>query len=321
MTKEIVTEIVIVMGFNAGGKTTIVEEFVADGYHRLNRDEMGGSLDSQAKAAREAICEGHKVVLDNTYLTVDSRESIIAVGEEHNVPVRCVHLTTSFEDAQLNACLRMVQRTGRLLMPEDFKGEFKNDPNMFPPAALYAARKRFQPPKENEGFSTVEKREFVRTWPSNYTNKAIFLDYDNTLRHNTGNELWPEDPSEVQLLPRRTEKLEQCIRDEFILLGASNQSAIAKAGKPRGITNETAVACYERTNELLGLKIDYMFCPHQVPPITCYCRKPGSGIGAYFIVKYKLDPHRCIMVGDQTSDLTFAQRCGFKYEDEKDFFK
>ena len=315
-------EIVIVMGFNAGGKTTIVQEFVADGYHRLNRDEMGGSLDGQAKAAKEFLCEGHyKVVLDNTYLTVESRESIIQVGKELDVPVRCVHLTTSFEDAQLNACLRMVQRTGRLLMPEDFKGEFKNDPNMFPPVALFSAKKRFRPPKEAEGFSVVEEREFVRKWPADHTNKAILLDYDDTLRRSTGNERWPEDPSEVELLPGRTAKLQQCVKDGYVLLGVSNQSAVAKAGKPRGITHDTAVACFERTNELLGLKIDYMFCPHRIPPVTCYCRKPGSGIGAYFILKYKLNPEECIMVGDATSDRTFATRSGFRYKDEKDFFK
>jgi histidinol phosphatase-like enzyme len=58
-----------------------------------------------------------------------------------------------------------------------------------------------------------------------------------------------------------------------------------------------------------------------VPPITCYCRKPAPGMGAYFIEKYKLNPAKCIMVGDMGSDKTFAARCGFQYADASEFFK
>jgi len=232
-------------------------------------------------------------------------------------------LTTSFEDAQLNACLRIIQHTGKLLQPEDFKvAPYKGDPNLFPPAALFAARKRFQEPTKAEGFSAVETREFVRMWPDDHTNRAIFLDYDDTVRRSTGAKVWPEDPSEVEILPGRKEKLRQCRRDGYILLGASNQSACAKSVAKGGITLETASACFERTNHLLGFArdLDYMFCPHRIPPVTCYCRKPSSGMGAYFILKYKLDPAQCIMVGDQTSDRTFATRCGFQYQDAEEFF-
>ena len=45
-----------------------------------------------------------------------------------------------------------------------------------------------------------------------------------------------------------------------------------------------------------------------------------SGLGVHFIHKYKLDPSKCIMVGDMTSDRTFAKRLGFQFEWAKDFF-
>lgn len=310
------SEIVIVMGYNASGKSTLVEEFTNQGYHRLNRDLMGGTLDGQAKAAEDALKDGiANVVLDNTYADTDSRASIIEVGKRLDVPVRCVWLATSIEDAQLNACLRQCQKHGRLLMPEDFKGDFKNDPNMFPPVALFSYKKRFEKPTTAEGFASVEKRDFIRRWPGRYTNKAVILDYDDTLRRSTGDKQWPEDPSEVEILPGRKEKLDQLKEDGYILLGASNQSAVAK-----GLSLETADACFQRTNELLGHKIEYKFCPHRIPPVSCYCRKPHPGLGAWFIWKYQLNPADCIMVGDQTSDKTFAKRCGFQYQDEKDFF-
>lgn len=66
---------------------------------------------------------------------------------------------------------------------------------------------------------------------------------------------------------------------------------------------------------------EILYCPHKVPPITCYCRKPGPGMGVELIFKYKLDPRKCVYVGDMTTDKTFAARCGFKFEDHTEFFK
>ena len=40
----------------------------------------------------------------------------------------------------------------------------------------------------------------------------------------------------------------------------------------------------------------------------------------YFIEKYKVDPAKSIMVGDMTSDKTFANRLGITYIDVKDFY-
>ena len=37
-------EVVIIMGYPASGKTTLVKNFEAQGYVRLNRDDAGGSL-------------------------------------------------------------------------------------------------------------------------------------------------------------------------------------------------------------------------------------------------------------------------------------
>lgn len=321
------SEIVIICGYNAAGKSTLVKTFEDQGYHRINRDITGGTLDRQAVLANEAFQKGHKkIVLDNTYITIESRESIIVVAKHLNIPIRCVWLTTSFEDAQFNACLRMVERTGKILSPEELKSN--KDPNLFPPIALYGSRNKFegkdktlkypgkQNPTKDEGFDIVEKVEFIRQWPKEYKNKAIILDFDDTIRTSTGPNPWPEDPSHVKLLPNREKILKQWKSKGYILLGASNQSAIAK-----GLAEEKCKECFEKTLELLNLKIDYLYCPHKVPPVSCYCRKPAPGMGAYFIVKYKLNPSECIFVGDSTSDKTFASRCGFQFQTPDSFFK
>lgn len=319
-------EIVIITGYNAAGKSTLVTEFTSQNYHRINRDLTGGTLDGQATLARQAYLSGQKkIVLDNTYLTIESRESIVALAKELGVPIRCVWLKTSFEDAQLNACLRMVERTGKLLSPEELKKS--KDPNLFPPIALYAARKKVegedktlkhkgkQHPTVKEGFSRVDEREFTRTWQKEYQGKAVILDFDDTLRRSTGSNNWPTKPEEVEILPGRTKVLKEWAKKGYHLLGASNQSAIAK-----GLPEADCQACFEQTLKLLGVKIDYLYCPHRIPPVSCYCRKPAPGMGAYFIVKYKLKPSDCIMVGDSTSDKTFAERCGFQYQTPQQFF-
>lgn len=309
-------EIVIIIGYNAAGKTTFTQKFLADNYQRVNRDTLGGSLDDVAKEADRLVQSGvDRLVLDNTYPTAEQRSTIIALGKKHNIPVRCVWLNTSFEDAQLNACLRMLEKTGRLMDTAELKKQ--KDPNLFPPAAIFNYKKIFQKPTNAEGFSTIEKVEFVRKFPEGWKNaKAVIFDFDDTLRTSTGSHAFPTTPSEVKILPGRTKKLQQLQNDGYILLGASNQSGVAK----KQLTAEQAVACFEETIRQLGVKIHYQFCPHNIPPVTCFCRKPHCGLGAYFIWKHQLKPSDCIMVGDQTSDRTFAARCGFQFFTPDEFF-
>lgn len=309
-------ELVILMGINAAGKSTLVEGFVKDGFARLNRDVSGGSIDDLATAADIMLSKGHihKIILDNTYPTIQSRKSILAVGKKYKVPVRCVWLTTSLEEAQMNACLRMVRKEGRLLGPEDFKTT--KDPNLFPPAALFHYRKAFQPPTKAEGFAAIEEVKFVRKWSAEYKNKAIILDADGTVRTSNGPKEWPEDVSHVKVLPNRREVLKKYELNGYILIGASNQSCISK-----GLPEATAQACFMETNRQLDIRIPWGYCPHRIPPISCYCRKPHAGMGALYIESLKLNPAECVMVGDQTTDKTFAERCGFQFKFAEEFFR
>jgi HAD superfamily hydrolase (TIGR01662 family) len=305
------------MGYNAAGKSTLVKSYTDQGYIRANRDLLGGSLEECATKAGNILRNFNKpVVLDNTYPSVKSRASIIRAAQVAKVPIRCVHLTTSLEDAQLNACLRMMKKIGTIPNPEDFKG-YSKDPNVFPPAAIYRYRKQFEKPTLAEGFSQIINEAFIRVWEPEYVNKAIICDYDGTLRICNDGSKFPTKPGQIKILPNRTETLKKYQRDGYVLLGASNQSGVAKGD----FTFTEADHCFEETNRLIGVDIDYLFCQHRVPPITCYCRKPAPGMGAYFIEKYKLLPSKCIMVGDMGGDKSFAARCGFQYVDAEVFFK
>ncbi|KKL52582.1 hypothetical protein LCGC14_2284000, partial [marine sediment metagenome] len=181
---------------------------------------------------------------------------------------------------------------------------------------LFRYRKEFEKPTIEEGFVSVTKSKPVFAWPLEYTNKAIILDYDDTLRKVVnGAQKYPTRPEEVEILPGRKEILKQLKEEGYLFFGVSNQSGVARGD----VTYDNVVRCFERTNELLEAEIEFHFCPHRVPP-SCYCRKPQSGIGVYLIHKYKLDPTQCVMVGDQTSDRTFAVRCGFQFVLANEYF-
>jgi HAD superfamily hydrolase (TIGR01662 family) len=320
-------EIILIVGYNAAGKSTLTKQYEDKGYKRLNRDEVGGKVIDLLKPTEELIKRGENVILDNTFPTHEDRAPFIELAKKLKVSIRCLWMATTFEDAQLNACMRMMQRCGHILSPEELAAT--RDANLFGPAAIFRYKNLFegkddkhtytykgkQVPKTEHGFASVEKVNFVRQWPADYTNKALILDMDDTLRTSTGPNAWPTKPDEVKAIPGRTEVLKKYQSQGYLLLGASNQSAISK-----GLPMKVAIECFDRTKELLGVDIDIQFCPHSVPPVKCYCRKPHPGMGAHFIFTYKLDPKQCIMVGDQTSDATFAQRCGFQYQTPDQFF-
>lgn len=309
-------ELAIIVGLPAAGKSTVVKEYTDKGYTSISRDAEGGLFTGLEKKLKIMMDAGlTKIIMDNTYVTVESRAAVIKIGKDEGWNVTCVFLDTSMEDASINATTRMIKRHGKLFRTsDDYK--LAKDPNMFPPAALFKARKDFQKPTKAEGFDEIVTIKFKRTH-NGYTNKAVFLDYDDTLRKTKSGNFYPVDVNDIEILPGRKEKLTQLVKEGYILLGVSNQSGVAKGH----LTYERAKECFDKTNELLGFNIDVSFCPHSVPPIVCYCRKPGVGHGVEFIEKYKLDPAQCIMVGDMKTDETFAKRCGFKYIPAAEFFK
>jgi aryl-alcohol dehydrogenase-like predicted oxidoreductase/predicted kinase len=129
-------DVVMIMGLPAAGKSTLAQSLVAEGYCRLNRDEAGGTLRNLLPALGRAIETGaSRIVLDNTYASRKSRAEVIQAARTYGVPVRCVWVSTSIEDAQTNAVWRIVNRYGRLPSDEEL-GRFKRTDA----ASLFARR-------------------------------------------------------------------------------------------------------------------------------------------------------------------------------------
>ena len=321
---QLIREIVMIMGIPCAGKSSSVKEYVAKGYTNLNRDEIGGSLESLNSALVFQIAGGvNKFVLDNTYVDKASRAAVLEIAKKYGFSVHGIWIDISKDDALHNSAIRILSAfDSKLSSPKFPVTDVLGPKNIYkingyvPAGAIFAKIKATEKPDKSEGFTTLEVKKFVRK-PFDFKNKAAIFDYDGTLRGTISGAKFPVSPSDIRILPGRKEKLKQLKDEGYILLGVSNQSGVAKGD----LTAEMADACFDKTNELLGFNIEYAYCPHGSFPIACYCRKPCSGLGAYFTLKHKLDVSKCFFVGDFTTDKSFAARSGFKYYDQADFFK
>lgn len=310
------SKVTMVVGYPASGKSTLTKGLVDKGAVALNRDTEGGTIAALLPKMDALLKSGKDVVLDNLFATAEVRKPFIETAQKHGVDISCLLMGTSIEDAQFNVVSRAIGLIGKFPTPEEIKKA--KHTNVFPPLVLFKYKKDFQKPDVTEGFSKVETIKFARKDDPTFVNKAIIVDYDGTLRECIGgNEKYPVSAEQVELKNNRKPILQSYLDKGYKLLGISNQSGVAKGE----LTHDKAIELFDHTNNLLGLDIEYQFCPHQSAPISCYCRKPMPGLGVDFIIKHKLNRKETIFVGDMTTDKTFAGRCGFQYVDQADFFK
>ena len=290
-------EIVLVIGLPAAGKTTLAQSDVFRSYERLNRDEAGGSLADLLPSLDRLLASGsRRIVLDNTYGSRAARAAVIALGEKHGIPVRCVWLSTPLEEAQLNAVLRGTPA--------------------FAPTAQFRHQRAFEEPHESEGFWRIDVVPFERHRDPTFSNRALIFWCDGVLRRSKSGQPRPVSPDDVELLPGRVEVLRRHAAEGWRLLGISWQPEIAE----KGVTASEVDAGFARMRELLGVPIEVEYCPHGGGPPVCWCRKPLPELGVRFIQRHRLDPGQCIYVGSGPQDPGFARRLGFQYRDANEFF-
>lgn len=292
-------EIVFTIGYPGAGKSSIVKKYTDQGFYNLNRDDSGGTIKQLHNKIPEALNKYGKVILDNTYLTVEARKELVDIAKTQNASIKALWITTSFEDCQFNICMRVA-----------------NGGRDVPAIAFYGMKKTFEKPNKNEGFD-IEEIPFKRVMQSEFINKAIILDYDGTVRTCPSDMKYPTKKEHITCIPGVSEKIQWYKDQGYLILGASNQSGVGKGV----ISKEDMDELFVHTNNLLGHDIDVLYCPDSSFPIKSYDRKPLPGMGVKHIMKYKLDPKQCIMVGDSTSDKTFASRCGFQFIHADNFLK
>ena len=309
-------EVVLIMGLPGAGKSTIAREFVARGYARLNRDDVGGSLRALVPHLERLAAEGAtQIVLDNTYGSRAARALVVQAATRLGLPVRCVWLSTSVEAAQVNAAWRMVSKHGRLLGPEEMRKTLKRDISAFAPGVQFRHQRELEPPDLAEGFSHIETIPFERTRDTSMTNKAVLVWCDVLIRRGSGADA-PLSHEDIDVAAERGAVLRRYHEEGWLLLGLAWRPEIAD----QTLSAAQVDASFARMQQLVGAPIEVLYCPHPAGPPICWCRKPLPGLGVVFIQRHRLDPARCIYVGAGPQDPGFARRLGFQYRDADEFF-
>jgi aryl-alcohol dehydrogenase-like predicted oxidoreductase/histidinol phosphatase-like enzyme/adenylate kinase family enzyme len=310
-------QIAMVLGYPGAGKSTATMELTEQGYLRLNRDERGGRLAGIALALDHALQEGARhVVLDNTYSTRALRREVLDVAARHGAEVKVVWIDTSLEQAQVNACERMVARYGRLLSPEEMASGAKQDPNSFPPRAQFQYRRALEPPDESEGFVSVERRPFVRRADPSRQRRALFVELDSILWKSRSGERTPASPDDMDVMVSRANVLKKYSEGGHLLVALSWQPEIAENKR----APDAVERCFEALCRALGVEMSLAYCPHGGGPPICWCRKPMPGMGVALAHAHGIDLARSLHVGKGPPDRAFAERLGMVYEDADVFF-
>jgi histidinol phosphatase-like enzyme/predicted kinase len=311
-------EVVLVMGLPGAGKSTFAQNLVANGYHRFNRDVAGGALAQLVPALKAALGSGTtRVVMDNTYVSRASRAEVIRAASFSGLPVRCVWLSTSVEDAQTNAVWRIVSRYGRLPGDRELKSLQKQDVAAFLPSVQFRYRRELETPDVSEGFSSIEVVPFVRRMDPSFANRAIIVSCDGVLFRSRSGLRVPLTASDVEVVAGTAPVLRRYRDAGYRLLGVSWQPEIAEGAQ----SSEGVSAVVARMCELLGLEIEVEYCPHEAGPIRCWCRKPLPGLGVLFVHRHRLNPAQCLYIGSGPQDPGFARRLGFIYRESGDFIE
>jgi predicted kinase len=133
-------ELAILVGLPAAGKSTFCRERLR-GHVVVSKDLLPNVRDRGARQQRlvaAALSEGRDVVVDNTNVSRASRAPLIALGRRFGARVVAYFFPI---DAQ-TALARNERREGRARVPA---------------VAIFAARKRLEPPAVEEGFDAVHR--------------------------------------------------------------------------------------------------------------------------------------------------------------------
>ncbi len=271
-------EIVLVMGMQGSGKSTIARAYEARGYLRLNRDERGGSMQKIHAALDEALAGGHtKVVLDNTYPTRASRAAVVEIAARHAAAVHCLFLDTPRPTAERNVVRRLLERNGELPPPSVLERRSSTDPQLFGPSVLFRYERALERPEEDEGFATLEIRPFDDL-------DAGFGEAEVVLVAEACLEMLPP-LGEVPLL----------------VVGWCGDRPVGEA--------RSAIEARLRARGLVG---DVALCDHPGGPPVCWCRPPRPGLALSWMRARGASRARTKLYGQSPTDRELAASLGIE---------
>ncbi|MFL5244220.1 MAG: D-glycero-alpha-D-manno-heptose-1,7-bisphosphate 7-phosphatase [Gemmataceae bacterium] len=146
-------------------------------------------------------------------------------------------------------------------------------------------------------------------------NRAVFLDKDGTLIEDVP---YNVDPRHMRLLPGAIDGLRKLDAASYQLIVISNQSGVARGHFPI----DALIPVEDRLRELLAEAsvplTGVYFCPHHPDgvvadySVSCFCRKPESGLILQAADEHAVDLTRSWLIGDILDDIQAGNGAGCK---------
>jgi D-glycero-D-manno-heptose 1,7-bisphosphate phosphatase len=144
---------------------------------------------------------------------------------------------------------------------------------------------------------------------------AVFLDRDGVINRDLN---YVHAPDRFEPVPGAAEAIAWLNASGFRIVVVTNQAGIG-----RGYYTEAQFASFTRWIEdwlaERGGRIEAtFFCPHHPTAgvgsylQACGCRKPMPGMIRAALQEFGLDPARCLLIGDQPTDLGAAEAAGIR---------
>jgi predicted kinase len=132
-------ELILLIGLQAAGKTTFYRQRFADSHTHISMDLLRNNprpAQRQAQLLEQALQAGHSVILDNTNPTIEVRAPLIWLGKQYSSTI----IGYYFPPDVAASIKRNAEREGKAKVP---------------PVAIYATRKKLQPPSNAEGLDAI----------------------------------------------------------------------------------------------------------------------------------------------------------------------
>jgi len=148
---------------------------------------------------------------------------------------------------------------------------------------------------------------------------AVFLDRDGVINRELD---LISKPSQIKLIEGSAEAIKMLNENGFLAIVITNQPVVAR----NLCTEDDLAKIHDRLRQVLARKdarLDAIYyCPHHPDKgypeenpkykIDCGCRKPKPGMINKAVADFALDPRKCVIVGDKTSDIKLGKNVGCK---------
>ena len=149
--------------------------------------------------------------------------------------------------------------------------------------------------------------------PARLHRRALFLDRDGVINHDHG---WVGEQERFDFIPGAIAAMRAAADSGWHVFVVTNQSGIARGKYDEAQFATLSAWMVDQIRAGGGNVDDLRYCPtHPDAPLETYRRtdprrKPGPGMLQELIAAWQLDPVRCLLVGDQPTDLQAAAACG-----------